>query len=39
MDGEPPQEEDFSTIPLVERSTHKVGRVILDPASFMKFPS
>lgn len=24
MDGEPPQEEDFSQIPLVERSTHKV---------------
>lgn len=24
MDGEPPQEEDFSQIPLVERSQHKV---------------
>lgn len=27
MDGEPPQEEDFSTIPLVERSTHKVSQL------------
>jgi len=26
MEGEPPQEEDFSVIPLVERSTHKVRR-------------
>ncbi len=25
MDGEPPQEEDFSQIPLVERSQHKVS--------------
>ena len=25
MDGESPQEEDFSQIPLVERSQHKVG--------------
>jgi hypothetical protein len=24
MDGEPPQEEDFSQIPIVERSQHKV---------------
>jgi hypothetical protein len=28
MDGEPPQEEDFSQIPLVERSQHKASRVI-----------
>lgn len=25
MDGEPPQEEDFSLIPLIDRSQHKVG--------------
>ena len=25
MDGEPPQEEDFSQIPIVDRSQHKVS--------------
>lgn len=25
MDGEPPQEEDFSQIPIIERSQHKVS--------------
>jgi hypothetical protein len=32
MDGEPPQEEDFSQIPIIERSQHKasVGRGV-DP--------
>lgn len=28
MDGEPPQEEDFSQIPLVERSQHKVNTLV-----------
>jgi hypothetical protein len=27
MDGEPPKEEDFSQIPLLERSQHKVGSI------------
>ena len=39
MDGEPPQEEDFSQIPLVERSYHKVGiSSLLDRSCTAKEP-
>lgn len=36
MDGEPPQEEDFSQIPIIERSQHKVSQIASQVAEVLK---